>query len=363
MIKPSLKSAPFAVPIAPPFQWTSTSEPKLVRPPGSIPRQIYLPAQDTLVVPEGLHLLGVIEHGTDAAATVAIDEAPVASLPMAVLGGGPGREVWLAPSRVSYGESAGIRYARSEEVLFGVAHCPAEEPGPAAYRVYRDIIALTRRLGAGPLFRLWNYFPGINEEQGGLERYRHFCAGRYEALAESGYSFAEDLPAASAIGTGHGPLSVIFLAGRGTATQIENPRQISAFHYPPEYGPRSPSFSRAIRFETAGGTNLFISGTASILGHETVRQGDPVGQCETTLNNLQALLTRAGAEPLDTLGQRASWKVYLRHAKDFHAVRDCLERVLDPSSPVLFLTGAICRESLLLEIEGLVELRNTPWQC
>lgn len=335
----------------------------LARLPGGLPRQLYVSARDPLRVPEGLHLLGVIEHGTATAEMAAIDEAPVASLPMAVLGGGPGREVWLTPSRVSYGESAGIRYARSEEVLFGVAHCPAEEPGPAAYRVYRDIIALTRRLEAGPLFRLWNYFPGINQEQGGLERYRHFCAGRYEALAESGYSLAEDLPAASAIGTGHGALSIIFLAGRGTATQIENPRQISAFRYPPKYGPRSPSFSRAIRFETTGGAGLFISGTASILGHETVQRGDPVGQCETTLDNLRALLAQVGAGPLETLGRCASWKVYLRHAKDFAAVRDCLGRVLDPTSPVLFLAGDICRESLLLEIEGIVNLRGKSWQC
>lgn len=315
------------------------------------------------MLPQGLHLLGVIEHGTDAAIPATEHDAPVASLALEVLGGCPGREVWLTPSRVSYGESAGIRYARSKEVLFGVARCPAEELGPAAYQAYRDIIALTRQLGAGPLFRLWNYFPGINEEQAGQERYRQFCAGRYEALAESGYSLAEDLPAASAIGTRHGELWVIFLAGRGTATQIENPRQISAFRYPPKYGPRSPSFSRAIRFEAAGGPSLFISGTASILGHETVQQGDPIGQCETTLENLRALLARVSAGELDELGPRAAWKVYLRHARDLTAVRDCLGRVLDPTSPLLFLAGDICRESLLLEIEGIVELREEPRQC
>jgi chorismate lyase/3-hydroxybenzoate synthase len=324
----------------------------------------YLPAQGPLVAPEGLNVLGVLEHGADPHPPPAPDGVPVAMLAMEVLSGEPVREVWLTPDPVRYGEAAGIRYARSAGWLFGVARCPADEPDPAAQRLYGDLIRLTRRLDAGPLLRLWNYFPGINREQAGLERYRHFCAGRYEALAEAGFSLAEDLPAASAIGAREGDLWVIFLAGRGAATQIENPRQISAFRYPPEYGPRSPSFSRAVRHDAAGGpgllktgqASLFISGTASILGHRTVREGDPLGQCETTLDNLRALLAQAGLGDPGALGARAVWKVYLRRPGDYRAVRACLDRALDRASPILYLAGDICREALLLEIEGWVTL-------
>ena len=38
---------------------------------------------------------------------------------------------------------------------------------------------------------------------------------------------------------------VYFLAGRTAPVFVENPRQVSAYHYRREYGTHSPSFSRA----------------------------------------------------------------------------------------------------------------------
>lgn len=311
-------------------------------------RLAYAPADRLPPAGAGEALLGVIGYGglPDGMAPSVL---PRADIPLEPLGG-PALEAWYAPGPVEYGEAEGIRYALNGGALFGMVRVDAEAPEAAAQGAYRRIVELARALGYPTLVRMWNYLPDINREQFGLERYRRFCVGRYQAFAEMGFALGEDLPAASAIGSGREDLWVVFLAGKGGAIQIENPRQLSAYRYPPAYGPRSPSFSRAMVF----GRTLFISGTASIVGHETVHPGDLLGQCRTTLANLAVILERAGADGPARLGEAAAWKVYLRHPGDYAAVRDFLADALHPASPVLYLAGDICRGDLLAEIEGVV---------
>lgn len=91
-------------------------------------------------------------------------------------------------------------------------------------------------------------FPEINGYEACFERYRGFCRGRDEALADTEYSLTEDLPAATSIGSHQGNFWIIFLASKGLTGRVENPLQINAFQYPADYGQRSPSFSRAINF-------------------------------------------------------------------------------------------------------------------
>jgi chorismate lyase/3-hydroxybenzoate synthase len=325
--------------------------------------QIYLPAAGPVHPPEGQHLLGIVNHLGQGIEGHSDDAVPTACLAMDVIGDNPRREAWYTHHPVQYGTLGNIRYARSDELLFGVAHYPADDLDQVTSRGYRDLIRLIRLYGAGQLIRLWNFFPRINESQDQLERYRRFCRGRHEALADMGYALDADLPAATAIGSREGDFWIIFLAGQGIRIQVENPLQMSAFRYPPIYGPRSPSFSRAVRYLTAQGDHLFISGTASIRGHESAHSGEITGQCQVTLQNLCALLNQAGVEDLGQLGSRASWKVYLRRADDYETVRACLRQALDPASPLLFVIGDICRESLLLEIEGLVNLHSHSVKC
>ena len=283
-------------------------------------------------------------------------DMPAATVAMDVLGGAGGRELWLTDQPVTTGEADGICYAANDDWLFGVLRVPADEPDRAASAAYLRLLDLIKKLDAGRLVRLWNYFPDINREQGGLERYRRFCLGRHEAFASCGYPLDRELPAASAVGSRHGDLLIAFLAGRGECRAIENPLQLSAYRYPPEYGPRSPSFSRAVRLSASGQDGLFISGTASIRDHRTVGQGDPLTQCRITLENLASLLAQVTAVPLSRLGGAAHWKIYLRDPALLLGVREELDRALDPTSLRLYVAGDICRMDLLLEIEGYIDL-------
>jgi enamine deaminase RidA (YjgF/YER057c/UK114 family) len=138
---------------------------------------------------------------------------------------------------------------------------------------------------------------------------------------------------------------------------IENPRQTSAYRYPPKFGIHSPSFSRACVLGESAGTNLFISGTASIVGHETIHPGDVSAQARETLANLDALLEEANRVvgtprySLDAL----KFKVYVRRPRDLDAIQRVLSASLRPAAPILYLQADVCREELLVEIEATGE--------
>ena len=141
---------------------------------------------------------------------------------------------------------------------------------------------------------------------------------------------------------------------------IENPRQTSAYLYPPKFGSHSPTFSRACLLNGSAGTNLFVSGTASIVGHETLHSGDVSAQTRETLTNIDALLDEANRivgsahYSLEDL----KFKVYVRRASDFAAIEGVLSAALDSSTTIVYLQADVCREDLLVEIEATGDSRS-----
>jgi chorismate lyase/3-hydroxybenzoate synthase len=164
-------------------------------------------------------------------------------------------------------------------------------------------------------------------------------------------------PAATAVGKtsdARRSLQVCWLAGREPGVEIENPRQLAAYRYPRCYGPAAPSFSRAM---LVPGPLLLVSGTASIVGHESMHPGDTIAQLHETLDNLDALLRQAAetaARPVPRLGPDSLLKVYLRHANDAAPVVQQLHARLGDGLPLVILAADICRQELLLEIEAVV---------
>lgn len=207
------------------------------------------------------------------------------------------------------------------------------------------------------LVRVWNYVPAINEVSlEGLENYRAFCRGRSLAYEQRlGSSFARHACAASAVGSDGADLVIVFAAFRGAVRHVENPRQVPAYKYPAEHGPRAPTFARASVADLAdGATAVFVSGTSSILGHATVSAGDTAGQLQCTIENLREVSSACGLGRDLGLGRAPvrHFKVYLRHAGDLGAVRAGLEATLvHPDDRVTYLRSDICRRELNLEIE------------
>jgi enamine deaminase RidA (YjgF/YER057c/UK114 family) len=257
----------------------------------------------------------------------------------------------------------GIRYAITGDFLFGVVAL-AQGAGnlrDLAERAYRDIFAMLERQGFPHVLRFWTYFPRINGNENGIERYRLFNIGRGAAFAAADRHHAETIPAACALGTASGDaLTIYFVAAREGGRAIENPRQMSAYRYPPEYGPHSPTFSRAVLHPANGAPILFVSGTSSIVGHLSLHVGDVVAQTRETLANLEVVFAEAGRfVPPGTFAMKeASYKVYVRHAADAEAVRRELAAALGDDADVNFLLADICRSDLLVEIEAVAYARQ-----
>jgi chorismate lyase/3-hydroxybenzoate synthase len=203
---------------------------------------------------------------------------------------------------------------------------------------------------------VWNTVARINRLSVGEERYRLFCKGRAEAYAGLwGEGFERRLPSCSAVGSQTGGLSVQLLAGSRPGTSIENPRQVSAYRYPDLYGPRSPSFARGLVAPNESGGWIFVSGTASIVGHESVHLGDPVAQTEETMRNVEEVLDEGDCPGVGgPLGARLrALRVYVRRREDVAPIRETLDRILGSPVPTVWLLADVCREELLVEIEGI----------
>lgn len=277
-----------------------------------------------------------------------------------LLGGTPQADLWLAGARIDAGHSGAARWRTDGRWAFGTIDLAerGEGLGPLADAAYRDLFQALQDTGCPHLLRIWNYLPRINEDGGGLERYRQFNMGRQQAFIDAGHTVYEGSPAACALGVQRGGLSIRFLAGQVAPLAIENPRQVSAYRYPSDYGPRPPTFSRAALADIgADQVALFISGTASIVGHATVHPGDVAEQTRETLRNLAAVV--------DVANQRCTAGfevgelhpvVYVRYPGDAPRVREVLAEVLGPEATLLrhavFLQADICRQDLLVEIEA-----------
>lgn len=282
------------------------------------------------------------------------EQAPQLAVALPVLAGEPCEILLEAADRVSTHDTCTLFHG--DGALAGFALAPVEmDLETATLELYRRVFEASQ---GQRLYRIWNYIPQINAVEQGLENYRRFCRGRSLAFERHfGCAFQAQLPAASAVGTVGRPLAVAFLAGELPARHFENPRQVPAFEYPPDYGPRPPSFSRATLVETDAQRRLFISGTAAIRGHATVAPEDLSAQLACTVENLNLIADTAGAGAQcgAARGWRRSFKVYLRHRAEFAAIRHFLDRhLLQPRDQALYVLADLCRADLRVEIEAVL---------
>lgn len=317
------------------------------------------------------HTLGRMSFGRSTAPVAAMPVQQVAA-PLLHPTGDLVEERWLSRKPLHDLDLPGVRGRFHDELLFGVIEVdeadfhaavdPVDSAGStplerASRAAYTRLFSVLDRTGFSHLWRAWNYMADINRDTHGVERYRQFNAGRQQAFTEAARNVTGNVPAACAIGVRSGPLSLAFLAGMQPTSAVDNPRQVSAWRYPVRYGRQPPTFARASLARVGAQEWLLLSGTASIVGHETVHVGDVRRQVEETLANIEAVIAEANQQS----GRHAAgrfglhdfqFRVYVRHAADLHAIREVLAAYLAPLQSVLYVHADICRQDLDVEIEG-----------
>ena len=310
-------------------------------------------------------LFGVACFGPQTQGDMSPTAPPVAWVQLEPPAGEPALcEAWSTQGPLQRGQHGRVQWCGNAGLLFGAvqvherALAQAETVPPlqeAARVAYAELFGALDGLGYPHLLRVWNHVPDINGMSHGLERYRLFNIGRQDAFLANGRNVVgASVPAASALGAAaNAPLLVYCIASRQPAAAIENPRQLSAYDYPQDYGPRSPTFSRASLVSFGSQRLLFISGTASIVGHRTLHAGDVAEQTRETLRNIDAVLQQAQARGAAgmTLAD-LHYKVYVRHAADWPVIRAELQRAAGAAVRVIALQADVCRMDLLVEIEA-----------
>jgi len=216
------------------------------------------------------------------------------------------------------------------------------------------------------IIRQWNYIENILGFDGSKQRYQEFNDVRSDfygdSFDEKGY------PAATGIGMNRGGTIIEFIAiqsNRLVTIPIDNPIQVAAHSYSKKVlvGEEcvlktTPKFERARFLELFGKKIIFISGTASIRGEQTVGIGDPALQTEVTIDNIKQLYSDKVLSKIsngDLVPKYGHARIYIKNRKDFAAIKKTF-RIQFGNLPVVYIVADICRPDLLVEIEGKVIL-------
>lgn len=306
------------------------------------------------------HLLGLIQHADSSLFhTAPVCDQALSIETQLVRLDGPTYEMITSDHPIHSGAHNGISFTESGDYLLAALSLDTrgldanDTLEAQSENAYEQLLELIQQRGFPHLLRMWNYFPAINSVEAGLERYQQFCVGRHHALSQAHFDTGH-YPAASALGSYADKLTIYFLACREAPQAVENPRQVSAYHYPSHYSPKSPSFARAMI--SPDQQLLLISGTASITGHQSQHHGDVLAQTQETLHNIDALIEQAGSKHQFQADLSAALlKVYLHDPTQLASVKPVInEHFHQALAGVVFLHADVCRAELLIEIEMII---------
>ncbi|MFC2154921.1 hypothetical protein ACFLRB_00320 [Acidobacteriota bacterium] len=150
---------------------------------------------------------------------------------------------------------------------------------------------------------------------------------------------------------------------------IQNPDQVNAHQYADNYligqaikevrEKTTPKFERAKLLANDFSYFVYISGTAAIKGQEVEAIGDVETQTRITIENISRLIShdnlkKHGLKINHNSDPLSYVRVYVKQENDIPKVKKiCSGYYKDV--PALYLISDICRDSLLVEIEGVVE--------
>ncbi|NLK53636.1 MAG: dioxygenase, partial [Bacteroidales bacterium] len=248
-------------------------------------------------------------------------------------------------------------------------HDDTRKCAEAAFDIMGEILE-RENLSFNNIVRQWNYIGDILGMHNGFQNYQIFNEVRTEYYNK--YRTINGFPAATGVGMKYGGVYLDFCAVKSDETvriePVTNPSQVNAYEYGQEVlkgrsaGTGSlknpPQFERGLLVINKEVSTLFISGTASIIGQETIGRGDVAEQTAVSIENLRRVADMRRIRNLtgkDDKGKYSLLRVYIKRQDDFGIVRDiCKEQF--KGSPIVFIEADICRDDLLTEIEAVMTL-------
>lgn len=240
----------------------------------------------------------------------------------------------------------------------------------ASERAFEMALAILNKEGLSlkNIVRQWNYIENIaivEDVENAPQNYQDFNDVRARYYDQ--VNFDQGYPAATGIGQDTGGIIIGFIAVSDSnmisIKPIANPGQVDAHRYSEmvlegnSEEKCTPKFERAKLVTIGSRDYIYVSGTASILGEETVHVGHVEKQTLTTIENIKRLFSKENQEALgldfdvDKI-EFSHLRVYVKHRQDIPAVKKVCDSELNCKSS-LFLESDVCREDLLVEIEGV----------
>jgi enamine deaminase RidA (YjgF/YER057c/UK114 family) len=255
----------------------------------------------------------------------------------------------------------------------GLFHSDTRSAGIAAFDQMKAILDV-EGMSFDHVVRQWNFIGNILEIKNGFQNYQVFNEVRSEFYQK--YRTIHGYPAATGIGMKLGGVILDFCAimpkGAVTIKPIDNPNQVNAYEYGQEVlkgvagkgksAKHPPQFERALLMTGKIRSTLFISGTASIIGQDTMGIEDIEKQTVVTIDNINKLTDQKSIGQMITnsdieWGKFILLRVYVRNQEDFAKVKTiCNEHF--PGVPAIFIESDICRDNLLVEIEAEILINN-----
>ncbi len=259
--------------------------------------------------------------------------------------------------------SGGITFPSSDQFLLSVQH---------AFDLAEQLLD-NEEMNFSNVVRQWNYIENLLglEKQAGQRLQRYQIFNEVRSFYYDPAIFKQGFPSATGIGCKTAGITIDFIAGTNlNISPIKSPVQEDAYKYSEKVlegdalnktQKRPPFFERANFVSLLDQETIFISGTAAIEGEESIKSLDISAQTTHTIENIKSLITKTNlqsnnieGEPLDILDMV---RVYVKHETDANTVEHLVKTCL-PASNYTFVQSDICRDNLLVEIEGIASVKS-----
>jgi enamine deaminase RidA (YjgF/YER057c/UK114 family) len=230
-----------------------------------------------------------------------------------------------------------------------------------------EAILLLEKFPLNSIVRQWNYIENISLFTGNFQNYQAFNDSRSHFYAKT--NWPAGFPAATGIGTQSGGIMVeviAFIGEEGLINRaLDNPLQTAAHKYsqgvllgafdPCTQKRTTPKFERGRIVGLASQPAIYISGTAAIRGETSLITDDVTEQTRITMENIDHLIAPVNTQLSPTTCEYKLLRIYVKNPSQMEVVRTYMKANY-PDIKKIYVCADICRDELLVEIEGIASV-------